>query len=42
MMVDAGADVNAQTADGESLLSVARWRSHAEIERILLEAGAQE
>ena len=42
MLLEAGADVNARRANGESLIYVARWRGHTEIEQILLEAGATE
>ena len=42
ILVDAGADVNARRPNGESLLYVARWRGHSEIERILVDAGARE
>ena len=38
--MDAGADVNARRANGESLLYVANWRGQTEIEQVLVAGGA--
>ena len=40
ILVNAGADVNAEDSDGDPLLFEGVWRGHTEIVRILVNAGA--